>query len=107
MALPVTTTRVAEQVCRFHGVQVSWTATSKDALITAAAGENVIFAADGRGGFVVPEFGRTVDGIAAFVDAARPGGADPADAEPDRRAHSPGAPAAAVDTHPLGGQGQR
>ena len=26
VALPVTTTRVAEQVCRFHGVQVAWTA---------------------------------------------------------------------------------
>jgi mannose-1-phosphate guanylyltransferase/phosphomannomutase len=38
-----------------------------DALVNAAAEDSVIFAADGRGGFVVPEFGRTVDGIAAFV----------------------------------------
>ena len=67
VALPVTTTRVAEQVCRFHGVQVGWTPTSMDALVKAAAAENVIFAGDGRGGFVVPEFGRTIDGIAAFV----------------------------------------
>jgi len=67
VALPVTTTRVAEQVCRFHGVQVTWTPTSMDALTVAAAGEDVIFAADGRGGFVVPECARTVDGIAAFV----------------------------------------
>jgi mannose-1-phosphate guanylyltransferase / phosphomannomutase len=68
VALPVTTTRVAEQVCRFHGVQVTWTPTSQDALTNAAAAaDDVIFAADGRGGFVVPEFGRTVDGIAAFV----------------------------------------
>jgi mannose-1-phosphate guanylyltransferase/phosphomannomutase len=67
VALPVTTTRVAEQVCRFHGVQVDWTPTSMDALTAAASREDVIFAADGRGGFVVPEFGRTVDGIAAFV----------------------------------------
>ncbi|MGH3290390.1 MAG: mannose-1-phosphate guanyltransferase, partial [Trebonia sp.] len=67
VALPVNTTRVAEQVCRFHGVQVTWTSTSRDALTTAAAADDVIFAADGRGGFVVPEFGRTVDGIAAFV----------------------------------------
>src|SRR5665811_678150 len=28
VALPVTTTRVAEQVCRFHGVYVDWTPTS-------------------------------------------------------------------------------
>jgi mannose-1-phosphate guanylyltransferase / phosphomannomutase len=67
MALPVTTTRVAEQVCRFHGVQVDWTGTSQDALTTAAAADDVIFAADGRGGFVIPSFARTVDGIAAFV----------------------------------------
>jgi mannose-1-phosphate guanylyltransferase/phosphomannomutase len=67
VALPVTTTRVAEQVCRFHGVQVTWTATSQDALTTAAGADDVIFAADGRGGFVIPAFGRTVDGIAAFV----------------------------------------
>ena len=67
VALPVTTTRVAEQVCRFHGVQVTWTPTSMDALTIAAASEDVIFAADGRGGFVVPECTRTVDGIAAFV----------------------------------------
>jgi mannose-1-phosphate guanylyltransferase / phosphomannomutase len=67
VALPVTTTRVAEQVCRFHGVQVTWTPTSMDALTVAAASEDVIFAADGRGGFVVPECARTIDGIAAFV----------------------------------------
>jgi mannose-1-phosphate guanylyltransferase/phosphomannomutase len=67
VALPVTTTRVAEQVCRFHGVQVDWTPTSSGALTAAAARPEVILAADGRGGFVVPEFGRTVDGIAAFV----------------------------------------
>jgi len=67
VALPVTTTRVAEQVCKFHGVQVGWTPTALDALVNAAASDNVIFAADGRGGFVVPEFSRTMDGIAAFV----------------------------------------
>jgi mannose-1-phosphate guanylyltransferase/phosphomannomutase len=67
VALPVTTTRVAEQVCRFHGVQVNWTPTSMDALTAAAAQDDVIFAADGHGGFVVPECTRTVDGIAVFV----------------------------------------
>ncbi|MFB4296875.1 sugar phosphate nucleotidyltransferase [Actinomadura sp. NTSP31] len=67
VALPVTTTRVAEQVCRFHGVQVEWTSTSQDVLTKAAARPDVVFAGDGRGGFLMPEFSGTVDGIAAFV----------------------------------------
>jgi mannose-1-phosphate guanylyltransferase/phosphomannomutase len=67
VALPVTTTRVAEQVCRFHGVQVEWTSTSQDVLTKAAATEGIIFAGDGRGGFIIPEFSPTVDGIAAFI----------------------------------------
>ncbi|GLZ12727.1 mannose-1-phosphate guanyltransferase [Actinomadura sp. NBRC 104425] len=67
VALPVTTTRVAEQVCRLHGVQVEWTSTARDVLTRAAARPGVIFAGDGRGGFVMPEFGTAVDGVAAFV----------------------------------------
>jgi mannose-1-phosphate guanylyltransferase/phosphomannomutase len=67
VALPVTTTRVAEQVCRFHGVQVTWTPTSLAGLTAATAADDVIFGADGRGGMIMPEFSRTLDGIAAFV----------------------------------------
>jgi mannose-1-phosphate guanylyltransferase/phosphomannomutase len=67
VALPVTTTRVAERVCKFHGVQVSWTPTSQRGITEAAADDDMIFGADGRGGFVVPEFSRNFDGIAAFV----------------------------------------
>jgi mannose-1-phosphate guanylyltransferase / phosphomannomutase len=67
VALPVTTTRVAEDVCRYHGVAVDWTPTSLHGLYEAAAGKDVIFAADGRGGFVVPGFSRSIDGIAAFA----------------------------------------
>src|SRR5256884_3059492 len=66
-ALPVTTTRVAEQVSRFHGVQIDWTPTSLHGLYEAATGDDVIFAADGRGGFVVPEFSRSIDAVAAFA----------------------------------------
>jgi mannose-1-phosphate guanylyltransferase/phosphomannomutase len=67
VALPVTTTRVAEQVSRFHGVRIDWTPTSLHGLYEAAEGDDVIFAADGRAGFIVPEFSRSIDGIAAFA----------------------------------------
>lgn len=67
VALPVTTTRVAASVAAFHGVGVHWTAQSPDALTQAAAQPEVIFAGDGRGGFIIPELGPTIDGIAAFI----------------------------------------
>ncbi len=67
VALPVTTTRVAEQVAAFHGVDVTWTGTAPTGLSAAAARPGVVFAGDGRGGFVVPEFSPAVDGLAAFA----------------------------------------
>ncbi|WP_017611966.1 sugar phosphate nucleotidyltransferase [Nocardiopsis salina] len=69
VALPVTTTRVAETVAVSHGLQVRWTPTATHELTKAVrdGGEEIVFAGDGRGGFVVPEFGPTSDGIAAFV----------------------------------------
>ncbi|HVE64926.1 MAG TPA: mannose-1-phosphate guanyltransferase [Mycobacteriales bacterium] len=67
VALPVTTTRIAEQVTRFHGVQVQWTPLSGAELMAAAAAPGVIFAGDGRGGMIVPEFAATIDAIASFV----------------------------------------
>ncbi|WP_103566161.1 sugar phosphate nucleotidyltransferase [Actinomadura rubteroloni] len=67
VALPVTTTRVAADVCAAHGVEVIWTTTAQPDLTRAAAAPDVIFAGDGRGGFVVPEFGSSVDGLAAFL----------------------------------------
>jgi mannose-1-phosphate guanylyltransferase/phosphomannomutase len=66
-ALPVTTTRVAEQVGRFHGVAIDWAPTALHGLYEAAAGDDVIFAGDGRAGFIVPEFSRSIDGLAAFA----------------------------------------
>ncbi|HWG94251.1 MAG TPA: mannose-1-phosphate guanyltransferase, partial [Mycobacteriales bacterium] len=67
VALPVTTTRVAEQVTRFHGTDILWTSTSPHDLTGAATRSDVLFAGDGRGGFVVPELSPALDGIAAFV----------------------------------------
>ncbi len=67
VALPVTTTRIAEQVTRFHGVQVQWTPLSGAELMAAAAAPDVIFAGDGRGGMIIPEFAASIDAIASFV----------------------------------------
>jgi len=67
VALPVTTTRVAEQVAAYHGVDLVWTGTAATGLSGAATQPGVVFAGDGRGGFVVPEFSPAVDGIAAFA----------------------------------------
>ena len=69
--------------------------------------DDVIFAADGRGGFVVPEFSRSIDGIAAFARLLGPGRQDQADAQPDPRQDPGRAPAQAVSADPVGGQGQR
>ena len=67
VALPAQTTRVAQDVTAFHGVSVQWTGTSPAALSRAARQPGLVFAGDGRGGFIVPEMGPNVDGIAAFV----------------------------------------
>jgi mannose-1-phosphate guanylyltransferase/phosphomannomutase len=66
-AVPVTTTRIAEQVAAFHGATIEWTATAATGLSAAAARPGVIFAGDGRGGFVVPEFSAAIAGVAAFA----------------------------------------
>jgi mannose-1-phosphate guanylyltransferase/phosphomannomutase len=70
VALPVTTTRLAEQVAAFHGVDIDWIATSPAALTAAARQSDVMFGGDGRGGFVVPEFSTALDAFAAFVQLA-------------------------------------
>ena len=67
IALPVTTTRVAERVTGFHGTEVLWVSTASDDLTRSAAQDEVVFAGDGRGGFVIPEFSPALDAIAAFV----------------------------------------
>ncbi len=67
VAVPVTTTRVAEKVAAFHGVRVEWTTTSPGDLTRAAGAGDLILGGDGRGGFVVPEFSTALDAIAAFV----------------------------------------
>jgi mannose-1-phosphate guanylyltransferase/phosphomannomutase len=67
VAVPVTTTRIVEAVAAFHGVQVVWTKRSDDDLAAFAESGELILAGDGRRGFVIPEVGPTIDGLAAFV----------------------------------------
>src|SRR6476659_3695485 len=59
VALPVTTTRVAEQVAAFHGVDIRWVGTNAAAVTEAVSQPGVVFGGDGRGGFVVPQFSTT------------------------------------------------
>ncbi|MGV1005231.1 MAG: sugar phosphate nucleotidyltransferase [Candidatus Nanopelagicales bacterium] len=67
IALPASTTRLAEQVTNYHGVNILWSGTDSADLSTVARDNWLIFAGDGRGGYIVPEMGPHVDGIAAFV----------------------------------------
>ena len=67
IAVPVTITRVAERVARFHGAGIAWTSTSAEDLSREVAEPDVVFGGDGRGRFVIPEFTHAVDGLAAFV----------------------------------------
>ncbi|OEU89513.1 mannose-1-phosphate guanyltransferase [Streptomyces oceani] len=67
VALPVTTTRIAEQVAAYHGTQVAWTTTSPEDLTRVGREEGTIFGGDGQGGFIVPEFSPVFDGPAAFA----------------------------------------
>ena len=67
VALPVTTTRVAEQVTSYHNVYVIWTPTGSQALAAVSTGEGLFLAADADGGFVIPAVGRSADAMAALV----------------------------------------
>ena len=67
IALPVTTTRVAEKVAGFHGVDITWVSTAPDELTRACSQSETVFGGDARGGFVVPEFHSALDGIATFT----------------------------------------
>lgn len=67
VALPVTTTRVAEQVAAYHGVDVIWTPTGPQALAVASNRPDVILAGDAEGGFVIPSVGTAPDAMAALL----------------------------------------
>lgn len=70
VVLPVNVTRVAEQIATHHGVGVVWSPQSAGDLLKLARADGIIFAGDGRGGVIVPEFSPALDGVAAFVRLA-------------------------------------
>jgi mannose-1-phosphate guanylyltransferase/phosphomannomutase len=70
VALPVNVTRVAEQIATWHGVTVAWSPQGAGDLLNLARSAGTIFAGDGRGGMIIPEFSPALDGVAAFVRLA-------------------------------------
>ena len=67
VAVPVTTSRLAEEVAAYHGVGVRRIGAGLAPLAAASAGADVILAGDGRGRFVLPSVGPGADAIAALM----------------------------------------
>jgi mannose-1-phosphate guanylyltransferase/phosphomannomutase len=67
VAVPVTTSRLAEQVAAFHGTTVRRIGAGFAALSAAASEPDVILAGDGRGRFALPALGPGPDAISALM----------------------------------------
>lgn len=67
VAVPVTTSRLAEQVASFHGVGIRRIGAGSAALAEAGADPSVILAGDGNGRFVIPAVGPGPDAVCAFM----------------------------------------
>lgn len=67
IAVPVTTSRLAEQVASFHGVGIRRIGAGAAALAAAAADPAVILAGDGQGRFVFPDLGPGPDAVCGLV----------------------------------------
>jgi mannose-1-phosphate guanylyltransferase / phosphomannomutase len=67
VALPITTTRVAELVTRYHRSEVIWTAADEAHLSARVVESGAVLGADGCGGFVVPSVGSMLDPFAVFA----------------------------------------
>jgi mannose-1-phosphate guanylyltransferase / phosphomannomutase len=68
IALPVSTTRVAEDIVRAEGGEVVWTRTAPSALMRAAESGDTVFAGAEDGGYIFPEF---ILGYDAVMSLAR------------------------------------
>jgi mannose-1-phosphate guanylyltransferase/phosphomannomutase len=68
VALPLTVSQKAYQLCAARGVEVLPTALSSSKLMEAADSGGVTYAADQDGGFVFPDFLPSFDGAAALIN---------------------------------------
>lgn len=66
-ALPVTTTRIADEVAHYHGAGIIWTPTGSGALSAEASGDELFLAGDAEGGFVNPAVGQSPDAMATLI----------------------------------------
>ncbi len=66
LALPITVTRLADEIVAGSGLEVVRTQHSLAALTRAAAGRDVVFAGAVGGGFVFPDFLPAYDGVASL-----------------------------------------
>lgn len=68
VAVPVSATRVAEDVAAFHGARVHRTAVGPDAFTGRPAGvPGLVLAGDGEGRFAIPSVAPSADGLATFA----------------------------------------
>ncbi len=67
VALPVATSRVAEEIVRGSGGQVIWTPINPASLMAAADEHGVVFAGDEGGGYVFPSFLAAYDALMSLV----------------------------------------
>jgi mannose-1-phosphate guanylyltransferase/phosphomannomutase len=68
VALPVTTSTQAEELCAARGTEMLATSLSPAGLMEAAASGGVSFAADQEGGYIFPAFLPSFDAAAALVE---------------------------------------
>lgn len=67
VAVPVSASRVVDDIVRQAGGEVVWTPVSPPALMAAADAGGMAFAGDEEGGYIVPAFLPAFDGLMALV----------------------------------------
>jgi mannose-1-phosphate guanylyltransferase/phosphomannomutase len=67
IAVPVATTRQAEEIVKRHGGEVVWTPISAPALMAASEEDGAVFAGAEGGGYIFPEFLAAYDGVMSVV----------------------------------------